>query len=120
MMIKTILISIAFASLAVAQVLVPLDAPLLIWTTQIPRSSFGNECVAYREDVVIICTTASGVSVGLLPDSGVEVWRHTPTSITESPLFSATGVAFGTSSAIGDYMLHAVSEGFEEVDPSFW
>lgn len=95
-------------------------APQLLWTAEIPRSAFGNECVNGGNTDILICTTASGVSVGLLPSSGTEIWRHTPVTLTSSPLFSSTGIAFGSSATIGDYLLHAVSEGSETTDPSFW
>lgn len=119
-MILRTFITIGLSSLAIAQVLVPLDSPTTEWTQQIPPSNQGNECAVYATDTVLICTTSSGATVGLLPGTGDEIWRHEPTSKTQDVQFSNTGIAFGSNTAIGDFMIHAVSEGGVTTDPSFW
>jgi hypothetical protein len=74
----------------------------------------------YGNDDLLICTGSDGTTTALLPSTGSRVWKHTPEPLTEYEAFSTSGVAFGFNPTVGNYIIHAVSEGFSRVDPSYW
>lgn len=115
---------LATLSLAQAQI-VPLAGPRPLWSTNIPASSEGNACKMYGMDSLLVCTGADGSTTALKPDAddtvgGTAVWSHSPGPITGTQTYSSSGVVFGTNPTIGNYIIHAVSEGFPALDPSFW
>jgi len=112
------LFPLIFVTVAVAE-LIPRRSPEVIWTANIDSASQGNECTIYNEDKLLICTTNNGNVFALQPSDGGAVWTHEPMSVTNEPVFSSSGVAFGSNPSIGNYILHAVSEGFARFDPSY-
>lgn len=101
--------------------LIPRGEPQPLWSVAMSPAQYGNECSMYGDDALLICTGADGSTVALDPAAaGQKVWSHEPVSITNTQVFSSSGVAFGFNPTIGNYIIHAVSEGFKTLDPSYW
>jgi hypothetical protein len=74
----------------------------------------------YGDDTLLICTGADGGTVALAPAAGKKVRTRDQSSVTNTQVFSSSGVAFGSNPKIDNYIIHAVSEGFKTLDPSYW
>lgn len=117
------LLALLSATLSVTAQIVPRSEPKPLWSATVPSANYGNECKIYGQDTVLICSGSDGSTIGITPNGdskgGKTLWKHIPKATTLSNTRSTSGVVFGSNPTIGNYVIHAVSEGNDFADPSY-
>ena len=105
-----------------AQQLTYLQSPVPLWAQPAGVFPVGEDNGVFLspDQRTLMVTSNDGSITALNASSGSMIYTYKPAVIGGTPLFSTSGISFGTSKDIGEFAVYAVSDGLTGADPSYW